>query len=410
LEQTDMMQTRLKFAARWAAIGTAVAVLASPAFAQKKYDTGATDKEIKIGHIGPYSGPASAYGTIGKSISAYIEKVNAEGGIGGRKIKLITLDDAYNPSKTVEQARKLVEEDEVLFIFNPLGTPPNSAIHKYMNTKKVPQLFVATGATKWGDPKNFPWTIGWQPTYQSESMKYVQHILETKPNAKIGILYQNDDYGKDYLKGFEDGLGDKAKSMIVSKLTYEVTDPTIDSQLLSLKAAGADTFFNITTPKFAAQAIKKMADIGWKPQHYLNSVSSSVSAVMQPAGLENGTGIFTSQYIKDPTDPQWVNDPGMKEWAEWMKKYYPGGNIADAFNVYGYSVAQTVVAMLKQCGDNLTRENVMKQASSLDMTLPMLLPGVNIKTSADDFYPIEREQLAKFDGKTWVRFGKIYGR
>ena len=405
-----MMQTRLKFAARWAAIGTAVAVLASPAFAQKKYDSGATDKEIKIGHIGPYSGPASAYGTIGKSISAYVEKVNAEGGIGGRKIKLITLDDAYNPSKTVEQARKLVEEDEVLFIFNPLGTPPNSAIHKYMNTKKVPQLFVATGATKWGDPKNFPWTIGWQPTYQSESMKYVQHILETKPNAKIGILYQNDDYGKDYLKGFEDGLGDKAKSMIVSKLTYEVTDPTIDSQLLSLKAAGADTFFNITTPKFAAQAIKKMADIGWKPQHYLNSVSSSVSAVMQPAGLENGTGIFTSQYIKDPTDPQWVNDPGMKEWAEWMKKYYPGGNIADAFNVYGYSVAQTVVAMLKQCGDNLTRENVMKQASSLDMTLPMLLPGVNIKTSADDFYPIEREQLAKFDGKTWVRFGKIYGR
>ena len=298
-----MMQTRLKFAARWAAIATAVAVLASPAFAQKKYDSGATDKEIKIGHIGPYSGPASAYGTIGKSISAYIEKVNAEGGIGGRKIKLITLDDAYNPSKTVEQARKLVEEDEVLFIFNPLGTPPNSAIHKYMNTKKVPQLFVATGATKWGDPKNFPWTIGWQPTYQSESMKYVQHILETKPNAKIGILYQNDDYGKDYLKGFEDGLGDKAKSMIVSKLTYEVTDPTIDSQLLSLKAAGADTFFNITTPKFAAQAIKKMADIGWKPQHYLNSVSSSVSAVMQPAGLENGTGIFTSQYIKDPTDP-----------------------------------------------------------------------------------------------------------
>ena len=392
------------------AIGLAAATLIVPASAQKKYDSGATDKEIKIGHIGPYSGPASAYGTIGKSISAYIEKVNAEGGIGGRKIKLITLDDAYNPSKTVEQARKLVEEDEVLFIFNPLGTPPNSAIHKYMNAKKVPQLFVATGATKWGDPKNFPWTIGWQPTYQAESMIYVQHILETKPNAKIGILYQNDDYGKDYLKGFEDALGDKAKSMIVSKLTYEVTDPTIDSQLLSIKAAGADTFFNITTPKFAAQAIKKMADIGWKPQHYLNSVSSSVSAVMQPAGLENGTGIFTSQYIKDPTDPQWVNDPGMKEWAEWMKKYYPGGNIADAFNVYGYSVAQTVVAMLKQCGDNLTRENVMKQASNLDMTLPMLLPGVNIKTSADDFYPIEREQLAKFDGKTWVRFGKVYGR
>jgi len=405
-----MMLTQLKLAARWAAFGTAVAVLTFPAFAQKKYDSGATDKEIKIGHIAPYSGPASAYGTIGKSISAYVEKVNAEGGIGGRKIKLITLDDAYNPSKTVEQARKLVEEDEVLFVFNPLGTPPNSAIHKYMNAKKVPQLFVATGATKWGDPKNFPWTMGWQPTYQAESMIYAAHILETKPNAKIGILYQNDDYGKDYLKGFEDGLGDKAKSMIVAKLTYEVTDPTVDSQLLSIKAAGADTFFNITTPKFAAQAIKKLAEIGWKPQHYLNSVSSSVSAVMQPAGMENGIGIFTSQYIKDPTDPQWVNDPGMKDWADWMKKYYPGGNLADAFNVYGYSVAQTVVAMLKQCGDNLTRENVMKQASSLDMTLPMLLPGVNIKTSADDFYPIEREQLAKFDGKTWVRFGKVYGR
>jgi len=405
-----MMQTRLKFAARWAAIGTAVAVLASPAFAQKKYDTGATDKEIKIGHIVPYSGPASSYGVIGKTIQAYLDKVNAEGGINGRKVKLISLDDAYNPSKTVEQARKLVEEEEVLAVFNPLGTPPNSAIHKYMNAKKMPQLFVATGATKWGDPKNFPWTMGWQPPYQAESKIYAAHLLETKPNAKIAILYQNDDYGKDYLKGFEDGLGDKAKTMIVAKQTYEVTDPTVDSQLLSLKASGADTFFNITTPKFAAMVIKKNADIGWKPVHYLNNVSISVSSVMQPAGLENGIGIITSQFIKDPTDPQWANDPAMKEWTEFMKKYNKDVNLADVNGVYGYSVTQTLVHVLKMCGDNLTRENIMKQAASLDMNLPMLLPGVNLKTGPDDFYPVERERLAKFDGKTWVLFGKVYGR
>ena len=408
-----MMQNRRKFAAQLATItaaATALATLSMPAWAQKKYDSGADDKEIKIGHIGPYSGPASAYGTIGKAISAYIDKVNADGGVNGRKIKLITLDDAYNPAKTVEQARKLVEEDEVLLVFNPLGTPSNSAIHKYMNAKKVPQLFVATGATKWGDPKNFPWTMGWQPTYQAEGKIYAAHLLETKPNAKVAILYQNDDYGKDYLKGFEDGLGDKAKTMVVSKLTYEVTDPTVDSQLLTLKASGADAFFNITTPKFAAMVIKKSAEIGWKPQHYLNNVSASVSAVMAPAGLENGIGILSSQYIKDPTDPQWVNDPGLKDWTEWMKKYYPSGNLADANNVYGYNAAQGLIQVLKQAGDNLTRENVMKQAANLDMVLPLLLPGVNVKTGPDDFYPIEREQLAKFDGKTWVRFGKVYGR
>jgi branched-chain amino acid transport system substrate-binding protein len=401
---------RRRFSVRLAAIGLAVGFLSMPALAQKKYDRGATDKEIKVGHIGPYSGPASAYGTIGKSIGAYIDKINAEGGINGRKIKFVTLDDAYNPSKTVEQARKLVEEEEVLLVFNPLGTPSNSAIHKYMNAKKMPQLFVSSGATKWGDPKNFPWTMGWQPTYQAESRIYVEHILETKPNAKIAILYQNDDYGKDYLKGFEDALGDKAKTMIVAKQTYEVTDPTIDSQLLTLKASGADTFFNITTPKFAAMVIKKNAEIGWKPQHYLNNVSASVSSVMQPAGFENGVGIISTAYIKDPTDPQWANDPALKEWTEWMKKYYPGGNLADASNVFGYAITQTLMQVLKQCGDNLTRENVMKQAANLDMALPMLLPGVNIKTSADDFYPIEREQLAKFDGKTWIRSGKIYGR
>ena len=393
-----------------AVIGVAVAALTTPAFAQKKYDTGATDKEIKIGGISPYSGPASAYGAIGKAIGAYIDKVNAEGGINGRKLNWISLDDGYNPAKTVEQARRLVEEEEVLFVFNTLGTPPNSAIHKYMNAKKVPQLFVATGATKWGDPKNFPWTMGWQPNYQSESKVFVAHLLETKPNAKVAILYQNDDYGKDYVKGFEDGLGDKVKTMIVSKLSYEVTDPTVDSQLLSLKASGADTFFNVTTPKFAAMVIKKNAELGWKPLHYLNSVSASVGAVMVPAGPENGVGIFTANYLKDPTDPQFQKGKEWDDWLAWMKKYLPSGDLKDANNVYGYTAAQGLVQVLKQAGDNLTRENIMKQAASLDMNLPMLLPGVNVKTGPDDFYPIEREQLAKFDGKTWVLFGKVYGR
>jgi branched-chain amino acid transport system substrate-binding protein len=396
------------FAVKVALISSALIV--GSAFGQNKYDTGANDKEIKIGHINPYSGPASAYGTIGKSIAAWFEKVNAEGGVNGRKIKFISLDDGYSPPKTVEQARKLVEQEEVLAIFNPLGTPPNSAIHKYMNQRKVPQLFVATGATKWGDPKNFPWTMGWQPNYQSEAKIYAEHILETSPNAKIAVLYQNDDYGKDYLKGFEDGLGAKAKTMIVSKQSYEVTDPTIDSQMNSLKASGADTFFNITTPKFAAQAIKKAAEIGWKPTHYLNQVSASVGAVLTPAGLGNSVGIISTQYFKDPTDPQWLSDPAMNEWREFMKKYYPSGDLNDAFNVYGPLVAQTLIQALKQAGNDLTRANVMKQAASLDMTLPLLLPGVNVKTSADDFYPIEREQLVRFDGKAWVRFGKVYGR
>ena len=279
-----------------------------------------------------------------------------------------------------------------------------------MNAKKVPQLFVATGATKWGDPKNFPWTMGWQPNYQSESKVFVAHLLETKPNAKVAILYQNDDYGKDYVKGFEDGLGDKAKTMIVSKLSYEVTDPTVDSQLLSIKASGADTFFNVTTPKFAAMVIKKNAEIGWKPLHYLNSVSASVGAVMVPAGPENGVGIFTANYLKDPTDPQFQKGKEWDDWLAWMKKYLPNGDLKDANNVYGYTAAQGLVQVLKQAGDNLTRENIMKQAASLEMNLPMLLPGVNVKTGPDDFYPIEREQLAKFDGKTWLLFGKVYGR
>ena len=388
----------------------AFALAAPPAFAQKKYDPGASDKEIKIGNINPYSGPASAYGAIGKAIGAYFAKVNAEGGINGRQIKYITVDDGYNPARTVEQARRLVEQEEVLVLFQPLGTPPNTAIHNYMNQRKLPQLFVATGATLWGDPKNFPWTMGWQPNYQSEAKIYAQHILETKPNARIGILMQNDDYGRDYLKGFVDGLGDKAKSMIVKQLTYEVTDPTVDSQMVELKASGADIFFNITTPKFAAQAIKKAAEIGWKPVHYLNSVSNAAGAVMVPAGADNGVGIISAFYLKDPSDPQWQNTPEYKDWLAWMQKYNPQGDLKDNFNVYGYTVAQSLVQVLKQAGDNLTRENIMKQAASLDMTSPMLLPGVNIKTSPDDFYPIEREQLARWDGKTWVLFGKVLGR
>src|SRR5512134_3959090 len=402
-----MSATNLRLGAFSAALAL-LAATSSGAFAQKKYDTGASDTEIKIGNIMPYSGPASAYGVIGKTQEAYFRKINAEGGINGRKINFISYDDAYSPPKTVEQARKLVESDEVLVVFNPLGTPPNTAIHKYMNTKKVPQLFVATGATKWGDPKNFPWTMGWQPNYQGEGKIYAAHILETKPNAKIGVLYQNDDYGKDYLKGLEDGLGDKAKTMIVAKISYEVTDPTVDSQMVTLKGSGADTFFNVTTPKFAAQAIKKAAEIGWKPTHYLNNVSASVGSVLTPAGLENAKDIITTQYGKDPTDPQWANDKGMQDWKAWMAKYFPSGDVKDAFNVYGYAVAMTVVQTLKQCGDNLTRENVMKQAANLNMDLPTSLPGINVKTSPTDFYPIEREQLARFDGKTWVLFGKVY--
>ena len=395
--------------AGWLVVAAA-AVASAPTWAQKKYDAGATDKEIKIGGISPYSGPASSYGTIGKAIGAYFAKVNAEGGINGRKLTWVSYDDGYNPAKTVEMARKLVEQDEVLFIFNVLGTPPNSSIHKYMNQKKVPQLFNATGATKWGDPKNFPYTMGWQPSYQSEARIFAQHILDTKPNAKIGILYQNDDYGKDYLKGFEDGLGDKAKTMIITKLSYEATDPTIDSQMVSLKASGADTFFNITIPKFAAQAIKKAAEIGWKPTHYLNGVSSSVASVIIPAGAANAVDVMAAFYLKDPTDTQWQSSKEYKDWLEWMQKYYPQGDLKDSNNVYGYTAAMGLVEVLKRAGDNLTRDNLMKVASNLEFSLPMLLPGVNVKTGPDDFFPIERQQLQKWDGKGWVLFGKVYGR
>src|SRR3954464_5242650 len=380
----------------------------SPATAQKKYDPGASDSEIKLGNIMPYSGPLSAYALIGRTQDAFFKRLNAEGGINGRKISFISYDDSFSPAKTVEQARKLVESDEVLLIFQSLGTPTNNAIQKYLNDKKVPQLFVATGATKFGDPKNFPWTMGWQPNYQSEGRIFAQHILKNHPQGKIGVLFQNDDYGKAYLKGLKDGPGDKAKAMIVAELPYEPTDPTVDSQIVSLKASGADVFYNVTTPKFAAQAIKKAAEIGWKPVHLLNSVSASVGAVIRPAGIENAQGILTALYGKDPTDPQWKDDPGTKEWFAFMDKYYPEGDKTSSFPVYGYSVARTLVQVLQQCGDNLTRENVMRQAANLkDFETGMALPGIKINTSPTDFYPIEQMQMGKFEGETFKPFGPI---
>ena len=396
---------------RAAIASAAFAILAassSGALAQKKYDTGATDTEIKIGNIMPYSGPASAYGVIGKTEAAYFKKINDAGGINGRKINFISYDDGYSPPKTVEQARKLVESDEVLLIFNSLGTPPNSAIHKYMNSKKVPQLFVATGATKWNDPKDFPWTMGWQPNYQSEARIYAKYILKEKPNSKIAVLYQNDDYGKDYLKGLKDGLGAKASSMIVAEESYETTEPSVDNHIVKLKSTGADIFVNITTPKFAAQAIKKIAEVEWKPLHFLNNVSASVGSVIKPAGYQNAQNIISAAYLKDVSDPQWANDPGMKEFLGFMAKDFPEGNTLDGGTVVGYGVAQTLVQALKQCGDNLTRENVMKQAASLkDFRTEVLLPGIKINTSATDFAPISQLQLMQFKGERWELFGDI---
>jgi branched-chain amino acid transport system substrate-binding protein len=383
----------------------AVAVSA-PAAAEKKYDPGATDTEIKIGHIGPYSGPASAYGQIGKTIAAYFNKVNAEGGINGRKINFISYDDGYSPPKAVEQARKLVESDEVLLIFQSLGTPSNTAIEKYMNAKKVPQLFVATGATKFGDPKEFPWTMGWQPSYQSEAHIYAKYLLEHHPNGKIGILYQNDDYGKDYVKGLKDGLN--GKMQIVAELPYETSDPTVDSQIISLKASGADIFFNVTTPKFAAQAIKKAGEIGWTPVHLLNNVSQSVGSVLKPAGFENAKGILSTYYLKDPTDPQYKDDPAIKEWAAFMDKYLPDGDKTSSFTVYGYAVGETLVHVLKQCGDDLTRENVMKQAANIqNFTFGLLLPGMAINTSPNDYFPLKQMQMERFNGERYEPFGPV---
>ena len=397
---------RFRTVARLLAVALPLALVSAAVAADTP---GVTATEIKIGNTNPYSGPASAYGTIGKAIGAYFKKVNDEGGVNGRKINYISLDDQYSPPKTVEMIRRLVEQDQVAFVFQPLGTPPNSAIHKYVNQQKVPHLFVATGATKWNDPQHFPWTMGFQPNYQTEGRIYAQYILKNFPDAKIGILYQNDDYGKDYRKGLHDGLGEAAKKLIVMEQTYEVTDPTIDSQIANLKNSGANVFFNVTIPKFAVQAIKKSHDIGWKPTHFLNNVSSSLGTVLKPAGLDASKGLITALYQKEITDPQWKNDKGYLDWVAFMKKYYPEGALDDQSNAYGYLAAQTLVQVLKQCGNDLSRENIMKQAANLkNFELALLLPGMKVNTSPTDFAPIEQEQLAKFDGERWVLFGELY--
>jgi branched-chain amino acid transport system substrate-binding protein len=399
-------QAKLRLAAVSAAL-VAFAATSGTALAQKKYDTGASDTEIKIGNIMPYSGPASAYGVIGKTEEAYFKKINAEGGINGRKINFVTYDDAYSPPKAVEQVRKLVESDEVLLVFNPLGTPSNTAIQKYLNSKKVPQLFVATGATKWNEPKDFPWTMGWQPSYQSEARIYAKFLLKEKPDAKIAVFYQNDDFGKDYVKGLKEGLGAKT-SLIVLEESYEVSEPTIDSHIVKMKASGADVLVNITTPKFAAQAIKKIAEIEWKPLHLLTNVSASVGSVIKPAGFENAQGIISAAYAKDGADAQWDNDPGMKKFYAFLAKDFPEGNKLDGSVVYGYGAAQTLVKVLQMCGDDLTRANVMKQAASLKDFVPdTLLPGVKINTSATDFAPISQLQLQRFKGEKWELFGDV---
>ena len=391
-----------------AATAVAIALSASSASAQKKYDPGATDTEIKIGQTVPFSGPASAYTTIGKAQAAYFNMINAQGGVNGRKINLIQYDDAYSPPKAVEQVRKLVESDEVLLTFQIIGTPSNAAVQKYLNSKKVPQLFAATGASKFTDPKNFPWTLGFNPNYFVEGRIYGQYILKEYPNAKVGVLYQNDDLGKDYLNGIKSGLGDKAATMIVAEASYEVSDPTIDSQILKLKAAGTDLFFSASTPKFAAQAIKKNAELGWKPVHILDINATSVGAVMQPAGLEASKGVISVNYGKDPSDPTWKDDPGMKRYFDFMAKYYPDGDKNSSFNTYGYGTAQLMVHVLKQCGDDLTRENVLKQATNLkNVQLDLSLPGIVGNTTPNDYRVNKQLQMMRFNGERWELFGPI---
>jgi branched-chain amino acid transport system substrate-binding protein len=401
-----MIAVRFQVAPVWAAFALCTA-MCNPALAQKKYDTGATDTEIKIGNIMPYSGPASAYAVIGQTEDAYFNKVNAEGGINGRKVKFISYDDAYSPPKTVEQARKLVESDGVLLIFGSLGTSTNGAIRKYMNDKKVPQLFVASGASKWNDPRQYPWTMGWQPSYASEARIYAKYIMTEKPDAKIGVLYQNDDFGKDYLNGLKDGLGAKA-SMIVLEEGYDTTEPAVDEHVVKLKAAGADVFISVTTPKFAAQAIKKAAEINWHPIHIISNVSASVGGVIEPAGFEIAQGILSASYIKDGSDPQWNADDGMKRFYNFVAKYAPKANKLDAGVVFGYAAAQTMVKVLQMCGDDLTRDNIMKQAASLkDFEPDTLLPGIKINTAPDNFAPIEQLQMMRFRGKKWELFGDV---
>ena len=389
-------------------LAASVVALASTAQAQNKYDTGATNTEIKIGQTMPYSGPASAYGTIGKTEQAFMKMINEQGGINGRKINLISLDDGYSPPRAVEQVRKLVEQEEVLMLWQNLGTPSNSAVHKYVNSKKIPHLFLATGATKWGDPKNFSWTMGGQPAYQTEAHIYARYLLKTKPDAKIAVLYQNDDYGKDYLKGLKDGLGDKAAKMIVAEASYEVTDPTVDSQVVTLKGSGADTMFHLATPKFAAQSLRKVYDIGWRPLQFVNNVSAQIPSVLTPAGLEKCVGLITASYLKDVNDPQWADAKDVKDYFAFMKKYNPDADPKDYNNAYAFMQSNLLIQMLKQAGNDLTRENIMRQAANLkNVELPILLPGIKVNTSPTDFYPIEQQMLAKFDGKEWKNFGEL---
>jgi ABC-type branched-subunit amino acid transport system substrate-binding protein len=387
------------------------ASLASPVHADKRYGPGVSDTEIRIGQTMPYSGPLSAFGTLGRAQAAYFRMINELGGVNGRAIRLISLDDGYSPPKTIEQTRKLVESDEVLLLFSSFGTPPNTAAMKYLNARKVPQLFIAATGMKWGDPKSFPWTMAFLPSQKSGTAGYVKHLLKTRPDAKIGVLYQNDDFGKDYVLALKDHLGDKAGRMIVAEVSYESTDPSVDSQIATLKGSGADTFFSFASPKFAAQAIRKAYDIGWKPLQFIPYSATSVSAVLQPAGLQKSVDVISSAYVKDPTDPQWKNDAATREWLAWMKTYYPDGDTAEIYNVYAYTNAQLLIQVLKQCGDELTRENVMRQAASLrNLELPMLLPGIRINTSATDYDPVKQLQLMRFDGRQWVRFGEVTGR
>jgi branched-chain amino acid transport system substrate-binding protein len=385
-----------------------VALTSQGALAQKVYDTGATDTEIKIGNVEAYSGPASAYGMIGKTEDAYFKMINDAGGVNGRKINFISYDDGYSPPKTVEQVRKLIESDEVFLIFNALGTPTQSAVQKYQNTKKVPQLFLATGASKWNDSKDFPWTMGFQPSYRVEARIFAKYILKNKPDAKVAVFYQNDDFGKDYVAGLKDIFGDQTSKLIIAEESYETSEPSIDSHIVKLKGTGADVFVNISTPKFAAQAIKKMAELEWKPMHLMTDVSISIGAVMKPAGLEASEGVLSAGYLKDASDPQWKNDEGMKKFMAFADKYMPGSNISDANMVYGFAAAQTMVQVLKQAGDNLTRENVMKQAASLKGFAPdTLVPGITITTSPTDFAPVEQLKMMQFKNGQWELFGDI---
>jgi branched-chain amino acid transport system substrate-binding protein len=403
LEESMFRTTLCRFT-----ISTIVAAaLSTAAFAQKKYDVGATDTEIRIGNIVAYSGPVSSLGVIAKIEDAYFRKINDEGGINGRKIKFISYDDAYSPPKSVEQARKLVESDEVLLIFNPVGTPSNVAIQKYLNARKVPQLFVGSGATRWNDPGGFPWTMGWQPNYQNEGRIYAKYLLTEKPDARIAILYQNDDLGKDYLKGLKDGLGQKA-SMIVAEEGYETSEPTVDSHIVNLKSSGADVFVSVALTKVAAQSIRKVAEMGWSPLFILSSIGSSIGTVIQPVGFDKAQGLISTAYLKDSSDPQWNDDEGMRKFYGFLAEYAPDANKADFFVVYGYAVAQTMAKVLQQCGDDLTRENVMKQAATLtNFTPDVLLPGISINTSAADFAPIKQMQMIRLKGEKWELFGDV---